>query len=493
MYFTFLKLRFLKAVRSVTLSRDLVTGVFLFFIGFVLLVNILVVGFSMEMLAEEFGYQNNISGFINTYLIFYFFTEIIYRYFLQKISPVDLANYLHLPIGRPSIIHFVLSNSFISALNIVPLLLFGPIAVSHFSGAFGTSGAVSWLLAVLLISWAIHWFVLFFKQKYGESSMGLLLMATVFISSTAGFYFGWFNIGKWVAPFYDLALTSWIPCGIIFFMAVLLYYKTFRYYLNNAYIEELSKEKDSRYFTSSISAFDRFGIAGKMADVELKLILRHKRPRVMLALSPLFLLYGLIFYGDMDFGEGIPGMTIFVGIFITGIFIMNYGQYFLSWNSAYFDFFSSNYKGVEALVTGKYILFGVISLICFVLSLPYVYYGWKVVLVNGATFLFNMGVTVNCIVFLALMKPKPIDLNKRAMFNYEGMGAAQFLMIIPMLILPYLIYLPFAFMVNDMAGVAALATTGVIGIFFHEKFIQLQVNKILKNQYKIGSSFRQEL
>ena len=62
-----------------------------------------------------------------------------------------------------------------------------------------------------------------------------------------------------------------------------------------------------------------------------------------------------------------------------------------------------------------------------------------------------------------------MDLNKGAMFNYEGVGAAQFLMIIPMMVAPYLIYLPFAILFNFYAGLAALSTVGIIGIIFFNK------------------------
>src|SRR5665811_47488 len=186
-------------------------------------------------------------------------------------------------------------------------------------------------------------------------------------------------------------------------------------------------------------------------------------------------------------------MFIFVGSFITGIFMLQYGQLFLSWNSANFDFFLKNRGGIEALIRGKYLLFMAISCLCFVLSVPYVYFGWDFLLIHLATFLFNMGVTVHLVILLALWKPKPMDLKKGGIFNFEGTGITQFLMIIPLMVVPYAIFLPVALWINDYAGLIALGVAGMVGIFAFPKLSQLSINRVINSRYEISSAFRQEL
>ncbi len=66
-------------------------------------------------------------------------------------------------------------------------------------------------------------------------------------------------------------------------------------------------------------------------------------------------------------------------------------------------------------------------------------------------------------------------------------------MIIPMMVAPYVIYLPFAMFFNFYAGLAALGTVGVVGIIFFNKLSTININRFLKNLYEISSSFRQEL
>lgn len=495
MFFRLFKLQVLKTVRSVSLGRKLIAGIILGFLGFIILVNILLLGFGIPTIIERLTGRADVTIVVNNYLVFFFLLEMMYRFFLQKISVIELENYLHLPIKRSKIIHFLLVRSFISPFNLIPILLFTPLYVDTVKAVYGTSMAIFWLLTIIMTSWSIHWLMLWFKQKYGDGVVGILILFSIFLVGAGSAWYGWFNIGAVIAPFYTTSLHSSLPYLLMLVFSVGTYLLAYQYYKKHAYLEEMGKREKMWMMGDNLSFFNRFGLAGAVADLELKLILRHKKSRSYLVLTVLFLAYGLLFYTDGSFAlnEGIPGITILVGTFITGLFIMNYGQLFLSWNSPHFDFFLSREGGIEALVKGKYLLFFGISVGAFILALPYVYYGWMILVVHTATLLFNLGINIHIIIYLALWKPKPMDLHKGSMFNYEGMGAAQFLMGIPMLGLPYLIYLPTAYFASEMMGLVALGSVGVLGIIFYEDLVGLQIDQILRNKYAIASSFRQEI
>jgi hypothetical protein len=494
MFLRLLKLQVLKNLRSVSLGRKVISGLILGFLGLFLLLNVLAVGFGLPTIINEILGRQDVLTVINTYLIFFFFLEMMYRFFLQKGSVIELKHFLHLPIGRSKIIHSLLVRSFISPFNIIGVLLFAPVYWMEARGVYG-SGAFLWLFTILGISWSLHWVMLLFKQKYGDSAIGILMLFGIYMGGVGSAWYGWFNAGEWAAPFFDAALQSPLPActgAAVFLTSYLL---VFWHYKNHAYIEELDKREDSSLSVNTGTFFNRMGMSGDIADAELKLILRHKKSRMYLLFSMLFLAYGLFFYFDGSFGigEGVPWSSIFVGTFITGLFIMNYGQLFLSWNSPYFDFFLAQRYGVRSLIQGKYLLFFAISLASFILALPYVYFGWNILFVHTATFLFNMGVNIHIIIYMALWKPKPMDLDKSNMFNYEGMGAAQFLMGIPMLGLPYIVYLPIALLVNEFLGLIVLGAIGFIGIIFSRELALMQVQRVMRDRYAISSSFRQEL
>lgn len=494
MFFTFLKLQLLKAVRSVSLTRNLVGA---FFVGlFVLLIFLYLIGLAVNMkpvIKAVFGSDEPLK-FINANILNLFVLEFMYRFFLQKPPAFELAGFLHLPVKRTTIVHSLLIKSVFSPFNIIIFLIFLPFATIDLVPEYGTVGAYSWLATLVFISWILHWFTLYFKTRYGDSILSILVIFLFGLINFLMGYYNWMNPGELLSPFFETALVSaWVPLLVIS-SSLFFYYLIFSFYYNNAYLEEIAQSSGNTYIDGSLDFFSRFGLVGEFAEAEWKLILRHKKSRNFLLISILFLFYGVIFYGNPEFqSEGsFSYFYIFIGTFVTGIFMIQYGQLFLSWNSQNFDFYMSRPDGLTALIRGKYLLFVMISFVCFLLSVPYVYYGYDVILVHAATFLFNIGVTIHLIINLALWKPKPMDLSKGSFFNYEGVGLAQYLMIIPIVIVPYIVFVPVALIFDGYAGLLALGVIGSIGMIYNEKLSGFAVRRLNRDKYQISTSFRQE-
>jgi hypothetical protein len=496
MFIELIRLQFLKMFRSTSFARSLAGAILIWFLALMLLSYVFGAGLLLKEIIEILAPNQDPIVVLNSYLIYFFLLEFMYRYFLQKLPIVDLESLLHLPLGKAKIMHSLLLRTFFSPITIIALLLFLPFSLEVIASQYNSASAFFWLGSILLTSWTIHWLMLWFKQRFEDSLIGIVVVFVVMVLGVSSSYAGWFNLGEITKPAFDLALQSPIPVLILAGLMMGAYIVAHRFYVSNAYLEDLTEEQDIRFANQSIGFLARFGLPGELANLEWKLIIRHKKSRSMVMLSAIFLLYGLIFYTNPMYQSedgGISPIFIFVGIFITGIFSIQYSQQFLSWNSANFDFFLTRGFGIESLVRGKYLLMASISMLCFLASVPYVYFGWDILLVHIATFLFNVGVMIHLIIYWSLWKPKPMDLNKGAMFNYEGVGAAQFLIIIPMMGGPYLVYLPFSLLLGDYAGLLALGIVGVAGLLGFKQLSQININKIKSNRYEISSSFRQEL
>lgn len=490
-----IKWEILKIARSTSFGRSLAVAILITGLGLLLLAYVALMGVVLQLIIVEGLEKEDAVGFLNSILIYFFLFEIIYRYFVQGLPVLELESLLHLPISKSWIIRFLLVRSFISPLSLIPVLLFTPFAVMEIAAAHGGGAAVSWLSFLLLVSWSVHWVMLWFKQRFEDSMIGVAVIFLVFLLGTGSSYFGYYNIGEIFQPVFTYALSSYIPAILMLLIFGAAFFLCFSYYRQHAYLEDLTEDEDLKFANQSFGLFSRFGLAGEMADLEWKMIIRHKKSRSYLTLSGFFLLYGLIFYANPAYQseEGFSYIFVFVGSFITGIFMLQYGQLFLSWNSASFDFFLNQKNGIESLVKGKYLLFIAISTLCFLLSVPYAYFGWDILLIHLATFIFNIGVVIHMVIYMALWKPKPMDLNKGGMFNYEGIGVTQFLMVIPLMVAPYIVFLPFAFLINDYAGILALAVIGAVGIFFFNQLAAFSIQRVLRNKYEVSSSFRQEL
>jgi hypothetical protein len=87
---------------------------------------------------------------------------------------------------------------------------------------------------------------------------------------------------------------------------------------------------------------------------------------------------------------------------------------------------------------------------------------------------------------------KKIDLDQRAAFNYQGTGAVQWIIGIPLMILPLAIFgITYAFAGFEI-GCAVLTILGITGIVLHQKLMTFITQKYLDSKYKMIDAFSQD-
>ena len=269
-----------------------------------------------------------------------------------------------------------------------------------------------------------------------------------------------------------------------------MYYLLYKLLKDNLYLEDFVQEKVSEVSPLSFGIFNQFGEAGKLMEMEAKLIWRNKRSKTILGISTLFLLYPLIFLGN-PVGDQI-WFKLFLGLFVTGGFALNYGQLMLSWNSPHFDLLLARGFKLEQIFQAKYYLLALSCLVLFVFALLYGIIDRSFLIIVPVMFLFNIGVSIFLYMLIASYNAKRIDPSKGAMMNYEGIGAEHFLIMIPLILLPYLLYLPFKLVGYPDMGIAFIGLVGLAGFIFHKNLIRIATNLFQKNKYKIAAAFRKK-
>jgi len=184
-------------------------------------------------------------------------------------------------------------------------------------------------------------------------------------------------------------------------------------------------------------------------------------------------------------------LYVFVGIFVTGIFMINFGQFIPAWDSGYYKLLMSQNVKYKEYLHSKYALMIMSSIIMFILSIPYVYFGWKILVVHFGAMVYNLGVNTYIMLYAGSFNRKKIDLTQRAAFNYQGTGAVQWLVGFPLLFIPVGIFLIPYKLIGFEAGVITLITLGGIGIILHQKLMQIITKKYLKSKHKMISAFEQ--
>ena len=120
------------------------------------------------------------------------------------------------------------------------------------------------------------------------------------------------------------------------------------------------------------------------------------------------------------------------------------------------------------------------------------YFGWKILIAHFAAAVYNIGVNTHVMLFGGSYNRKKIDLNQRAAFNYQGTGAVQWIIGLPLMILPMLIFALVNWLFGFEAGISALIILGVVGIVFHKKLMGLITERYLNSKYKMINAFDQD-
>ncbi|RYU87842.1 hypothetical protein EWM62_15200 [Mucilaginibacter terrigena] len=430
--------------------------------------------------------------FCGTILI-YFLADLLMRLQLQELPTLKVQPYLHLSVKRNTVVGYLALTAMLSFFNLWPIVIFGPFIIKVILPAHGAVTALVFLFSVIALSVFNNYLALYIKRKANINGWIFLI---------AGVVLGLLLCGDFVWHLYSLRSASYFFFGnligkpylvlIPLILAGAMFYLNFYYLKDNLYLEELGSKKVSAYKSSSeIPLLNRYGHIGDLVANEIKLILRNKRPRSALIMGLFLMLYGLIFYTNPQYSVGMKNaFAVFAGMFMTGIFIINYGQFMYSWQASHFDGILVSKVKFTDFLRAKFFLFTVVSTVAFLLTIPYIYFGWQIVLTHFVMYLWNLGVNTTIVLYFANRNYKRIDLSKGASFNWEGVGSTQLLLSIPLLILPFAIYLPFKFVNYPNVGLAVMAILGVVFVLTREFWIKKLEEDFYKKRYKIAEGFR---
>jgi hypothetical protein len=444
-----------------------------------------------KALSHAFPTTDVIISFTGILLLYYLF-ELLSRMQLQELPTLRVQPYLQLAIKRNSLVQYLAFTAMLSFFNLWPIILFLPFIIKVVAIKKGTLVAIAFIVSLLGFSAFNNYLALYLKRKANLNGWVLIISSLVLIAIAAGdFKFHFYSIRDISYLFFGHLIVQpiWVLLPVI--LGVIMYYVNFLYLKDNLYLEELTKHKTLKRTTTEFPLLDRFGAIGELVANEIKLILRNKRPRGALVATLMFLFYGLIFYNNPKL-HNFDAIKIFCGMFMTGIFIITYGQYMYSWQSSHFDGLMVLKLKFADFLKAKYMLFTGVSTVVFILSTPYAYFGWHVLLIHFVMYLWNLGVNSTIILYFANRNAKRIDLSKSASFNFEGVGATQLLLSFPLLAAPFIIYWPMAALGYPGAALLVLALVAVVCIFTRNFWIKKLEADFYSRKYKITSGFREK-
>ena len=484
----FLYLEWKAFIRSASFGGNLAIKILMGFLAVYFTLVFLIVGIGTFYILKELHLDPMVT--INKYLIYYFLFDLIIRLLLQKIPVMNIRPLLVLPIKKPTIVHFSLGKTVLSFFNSVHAFFFLPFSIVLIYEGYDVLSVILWHTAMVSLVYINNFVNIVLSNKDN--------LLAVFVGIAAVFgglqYYGFFDITSYTGPFFDALFNTYWAFVIPIMVLIGLYCYTFEYFKNDLYLDAGLSRKQDIAKTEDLTWLNQFGTIGTFLKNDIKLIKRNKRSKTTVIMSVMFLFYGLLFFTNGIEAYNNPVMHIFAGIFVSGGFLITFGQFVPSWDSAYYQLMMTQNIPYKGYLSSKWWLMVIATIVSTILASFYLYFGWQIYMTIVVGAIYNIGVNSHLVLLGGAYTKTPIDLDsgKGAFGDKKAYNFKTMLVSIPQLALPVLLYWAGSKLANANVGLALVALLGIMGFAFKNKAFSM-IEKIYKTEkYATIASYKQK-
>ena len=412
---------------------------------------------------------------VSRYMIYYFASELMFRFFLQKGPVASIKPYLILNIPRSKIVVFYVGKTFFSAFNCVQLFFLVPFAIVAISHGEPVWSVLSWTLAMYCIVFMLHC-VNIMMSAYAPVFYGVVGLVVLCFGLH---YYEIVDPSIYIQHLYVTAYHYPVSLlGYITLLAILIW-GTYQYYLNRLYLDDLEKVRVKEGISLEMHWLDRFGRYAFFLRNDIRLIVRNKRARVTVALSFVFIFYGLFLFNTSGAGASLAFVAVFSAFFSTGGFLMLFGQYVPSWDSSYYPLLMTQNIMYRDYLMSKWLIIILGTLVSTLLCFFYLFVDMQLFYLVIAMGIFNIGVNGYFVLWGGAYMRTPMDLTaaKNVLGDVNAFNLRVMLISFPKMILPIVFYYLGSLVYPFWGGFSLLVLIGITGIFGH-KFVFQFIEKI---------------
>lgn len=428
---------------------------------------------------------------INQFLVYWWVADLLFRYAMQKMPVINIQPMLILPFKKRKIVSFAFGKTVFSFFNLIHFFFFIPFsALLIVKGDAPVVSVLLWNIGIIALIYANNFLNILLNDKDN-----LVYIVGVVLAIFGGLhYFGYFDITQFTAPFFQgLYETSYLFLIPVLITGILIGI-AFKAFTKKLYLDDGLATKSQTATTENLDWLDRFGKTATFLKNDIKLIKRNKRARSTVLVSVMFLFYGLLFFtGAVEAYEG-PVWKIFAAIFVTGGFLLSFGQFVPSWDSSYYPLMMSQNIKYKEYLTSKWWLMVVATIISTILASGYLYYGWDVYLAIIVAAIYNIGVNSHVVLWAGAYVKTPIDLtsNKKAFGDKQAFNIKTMLLSLPKMALPMILYAIGHYAHSPEAGYVLVAVAGVAGFAFRDKVFDKIEGIYRTEKYKTIWAYKQK-
>ena len=483
----FLKLEWKQFIRSASFGKSLGLKILMGFFALYFILSFLTIGIGGYFILKKIFPESDPLQIVNSYLLFAILGDLIFRYLMQKLPIMNIKPMLTLQIKKSTLVHYVLGKSSFSFFNILGLFFYIPFALVLIKEGYNVAGVLGWLLTMILIIQSAN----FLNFIINKNNIAFAILSLILISLIGLQKFDIVDVVGSGGSIFDIIYTNPIYSLFGVVVLILLYQLNYKQLHGQVYLDAAVSVKVEEVNTSDLTWANKLGDVAPFIKNDIRLIWRNKRTKTVFLMSFLFLFYGLVFFTQETYRE-MPAMLMFAALFVTGGFTLNYGQFIPAWDSAHYKMLMSQGFKYRKFLESKWVLMVAMTTILYVLSFPYLYFGTDIFLIITAGAVFNIGFNSLFLLYSGSFNRKKIDLTKSGFGNTQGTSATQFLIIVPLMLLPMLLFWIFNKFVGHNAGFIVVATLGIISLLLKNYAMNFIEKKYIKDKYAMINAFGKE-
>ena len=483
----FLKLEWKQFIRSASFGKSLGLKILMGFFALYFILSFLTIGIGGYFILKKIFPESDPLQIVNSYLLFAILGDLIFRYLMQKLPIMNIKPMLTLQIKKSTLVHYVLGKSSFSFFNILGLFFYIPFALVLIKEGYNVAGVLGWLLTMILIIQSTN----FLNFIINKNNIAFAILSLILISLIGLQKFDIVDVVGSGGSIFDIIYTNPIYSLFGVVVLILLYQLNYKQLHGQVYLDAAVSVKVEEVNTSDLTWANKLGDVAPFIKNDIRLIWRNKRTKTVFLMSFLFLFYGLVFFTQETYRE-MPAMLMFAALFVTGGFTLNYGQFIPAWDSAHYKMLMSQSFKYRKFLESKWVLMVAMTTILYVLSFPYLYFGTDIFLMITAGAVFNIGFNSLFLLYSGSFNRKKIDLTKSGFGNTQGTSATQFLIIVPLMLLPMLLFWIFNKFVGHNAGFIVVATLGIISLLLKNYALNFIEKKYIKDKYAMINAFGKE-
>ena len=488
MFKHFINLELKAFFRSASFGTNLVLKILMAFVAIYFAVIFIALGSGAFYLIKESGFSNPLA-FVNKYAFYWFFGHLIIRYLFQIIPVMNIRPLVILPIKKSTLVHFILGKSGISFFNLLHAFFFIPFSIVLILNGYNVFGVITWYFGMMALVFSSNFVNVLANKQDGF----LFFVATIVLALVASQYYNLFDITAYTQVFFDALYDNPVVVLLPIFGLIGLYYLAYNYFIHNMYFDDKLATKQKTVDGKEYAWLNKYGTLGSFLKNDIKLITRNKRSKNTVMMGFFFLFYGLLFFTGSVKAYDQPIWKMFAGIFVSGGFLMNFGQFVPSWDSAYYKLLMSQNITYKDYLTSKWWLMVIATAISTVLAAFYLYFGWQAYFAIVAGAIYNMGVNSHIVLWSGAYVKTPIDLNvgKNAFGNKQGFNAKTMLLTIPKIIVPLGLFGFGYYFISPIAGYLLVVAAGILGFAFRDKVFSIIEKTYKSEKYKTINAYAQ--